>query len=213
MFRVLGVRHAGGSRSLFVLQRGAHDLPGRRLSPHAAAAALNPAHSPPSFRLRLPAQPTSMTVGHGYVAAGGQNSQLDVRRLAGGDIVYKGELAVLFFPASLLPRSCWLFLCWLVAADARARMPCPALLCMCTCTCSLCPLPSHLTPPDPTHNPKPSRPLRRVGEQRATHRSRRLAPGRWGLLAGCGSSAMHAALRSCPASGPASTAAACLYAS
>ena len=25
-----------------------------------------------------------MAVGHGYVAAGGQNSQLDVRRLAGG---------------------------------------------------------------------------------------------------------------------------------
>ncbi|PSC76429.1 WD40 repeat [Micractinium conductrix] len=36
-------------------------------------------------------EPTSMAVGHGYVAAGGQNSQLDVRRLAGGDIVYKGH--------------------------------------------------------------------------------------------------------------------------
>lgn len=36
-------------------------------------------------------QPTSMTVGHGFVAAGGQNSQLDVRRLGGGEIVYKGH--------------------------------------------------------------------------------------------------------------------------
>lgn len=32
-----------------------------------------------------------MTVAHGYVAAGGQNSQLDARRLGGGDIVYKGH--------------------------------------------------------------------------------------------------------------------------
>ncbi|KAL4441455.1 hypothetical protein ABPG77_001959 [Micractinium sp. CCAP 211/92] len=36
-------------------------------------------------------EPTSMTVGHGFVAAGGQNSQLDVRRLGGGEIVYKGH--------------------------------------------------------------------------------------------------------------------------
>ena len=37
-------------------------------------------------------QPTSMAVGQGYVAAGGQNSQLDVRRLAGGEVVYKGHV-------------------------------------------------------------------------------------------------------------------------
>lgn len=30
-------------------------------------------------------------MGHGFVAAGGQNSQLDVRRLGGGEIVYKGH--------------------------------------------------------------------------------------------------------------------------
>ena len=41
--------------------------------------------------LARPLQPTSMTVAHGYVAAGGQNSQLDARRLGGGDIVYKGH--------------------------------------------------------------------------------------------------------------------------
>ena len=33
-----------------------------------------------------------MAVGQGYVAAGGQNSQLDVRRLAGGEVVYKGHV-------------------------------------------------------------------------------------------------------------------------
>lgn len=32
-----------------------------------------------------------MTVGHGHVASGGQNSQLDVRRLDTGEIVYKGH--------------------------------------------------------------------------------------------------------------------------
>lgn len=53
-----------------------------------------PASLPPfvSHCLHMPPcwlQPTSMTVGHGYVAAGGQNSQLDVRQLAGGEIVYK----------------------------------------------------------------------------------------------------------------------------
>lgn len=36
-------------------------------------------------------EPTSMTVGHGHVASGGQNSQLDVRRLDTGEIVYKGH--------------------------------------------------------------------------------------------------------------------------
>ncbi|PRW50831.1 WD40 repeat isoform A [Chlorella sorokiniana] len=39
----------------------------------------------------LPFEPTSMTVAHGYVAAGGQNSQLDARRLGGGEVVYKGH--------------------------------------------------------------------------------------------------------------------------
>jgi hypothetical protein len=33
-----------------------------------------------------------MAVGQGYVAAGGQNSQLDVRWLAGGEVVYKGHV-------------------------------------------------------------------------------------------------------------------------
>ncbi|KAI7835493.1 hypothetical protein COHA_010610 [Chlorella ohadii] len=36
-------------------------------------------------------EPTSMTVAHGFVAAGGQNSQLDARRLGGGEVVYKGH--------------------------------------------------------------------------------------------------------------------------
>ncbi|GAB4818511.1 hypothetical protein N2152v2_005557 [Parachlorella kessleri] len=36
-------------------------------------------------------EPTSMTVSHGFVAAGGQNSQLDVRSLGTGEVVYKGH--------------------------------------------------------------------------------------------------------------------------
>lgn len=48
-------------------------------------------NSSTSVAQELSFEPTSMTVGHGYVAAGGQNSQLDVRQLAGGEIVYKGH--------------------------------------------------------------------------------------------------------------------------
>lgn len=44
-----------------------------------------------SVAQELSFEPTSMTVGHGYVAAGGQNSQLDVRRMSSGEIVYKGH--------------------------------------------------------------------------------------------------------------------------
>eukprot|EP00887_Chlorella_sp_A99_P001147 scaffold14.g1147.t1 len=40
---------------------------------------------------QLSFEPTSMTVGHGFIAAGGQCSQLDVRALATGEIVYKGH--------------------------------------------------------------------------------------------------------------------------
>ncbi|KAK9806324.1 hypothetical protein WJX72_010353 [[Myrmecia] bisecta] len=36
--------------------------------------------------------PTSMTVGHGYIAAGGQSSQLDVRHLETGECVFKGHV-------------------------------------------------------------------------------------------------------------------------
>jgi len=35
--------------------------------------------------------PTRLTVAHGFVAAGRQNSQLDARRLGGGEVVYKGH--------------------------------------------------------------------------------------------------------------------------
>ncbi|EFN56612.1 hypothetical protein CHLNCDRAFT_144373 [Chlorella variabilis] len=49
-------------------------------------------NSSTSVAQELSFEPTSMTVGHGYVAAGGQNSQLDVRQLAGGEIVYKVHL-------------------------------------------------------------------------------------------------------------------------
>lgn len=36
-------------------------------------------------------EPTSMTVSHGYVAAGGQASQLDIREAATGAVVFKGR--------------------------------------------------------------------------------------------------------------------------
>eukprot|EP00884_Botryococcus_braunii_P020416 jgi/Botrbrau1/7058/Bobra.0165s0081.1 len=36
--------------------------------------------------------PTSMTVGGGYIAAGGHNSQLDVRHLATGEVMFRGTV-------------------------------------------------------------------------------------------------------------------------
>lgn len=36
-------------------------------------------------------EPTSMSVRYGYIAAGGQTSQLDVRELETGEVVFKGD--------------------------------------------------------------------------------------------------------------------------
>ena len=70
-----------------LLPRDGADLTSLPACPTPCAA---PACLPPPRLPRL--QPTSMAVGQGHVAAGGQNSQLDVRRLAGGQVVYKGHV-------------------------------------------------------------------------------------------------------------------------